>query len=209
MGTPGAESQPCPTLRLHRSTEGDPQEAASLPFPFSCCGAFLSSFLFMFFPFLFHFLLHCFASLFLSLFFSPLIFLSLNPISPSSDSPLSCLYSSPHTALSCPCSGSQHDGQQPRDKAPLFLAGSPSSDPLATCSLVFLFRTQAQRGPLQRKLGCLRCRLSAGAIACQLAELGRTVWSAQDLRGASGARTEQAALGSGRDRSMKSKMLPG
>lgn len=51
------------------------------------------------------------------------------------------------------------------------------------------------------------CQCMWRVTACQLAGPGRTVWSAQDLRAASGARTGLAELGSGRGRDAKSKML--
>lgn len=72
----------------------------------------------------------------------------------------------------------------------MLLAADPASVYFAAPSLAFLFQTQAQRGPLEKKVGLSEVsQFMSGAIADQLAELRRTVWSAQDLRVASGART--------------------
>lgn len=71
----------------------------------------------------------------------------------------------------------------------------------------FLFWIQAQRGPLRRKLGFLRCRLSAEGTACQLAELRRTVWSAQGpLEPGQGWQPRAAG---GQDRGSTSSASPG
>lgn len=69
----------------------------------------------------------------------------------------------------------------------MFLAGLPSSSLLAAPSLAFLFQTQAQREyPWKRKLGLSQVSQCASRVTtCQLAELGRTVRSSQNLRVAS------------------------
>ena len=112
--------------------------------------------------------------------------LSLQPLSSSPIFP-SNLCGSPRPAQSCLGSDSQQHSQQPGTSLACSSQGCPASVrllPLPWCFFFFfpwcfLFWIQAQRGPLRRKLGCLRCRLSAEGTACQLAELRRTVWSAQ------------------------------
>lgn len=86
---------------------------------------------------------------------------------------------------------------------------SPGFSPLAAPSLAFLFWTSARSGALEKKIGLseVSSQCMSGVTACQLARPGSTVWSAQDLRAASGARTGLAELGSGRGRDAKSKML--
>lgn len=86
----------------------------------------------------------------------------------------------------------------------MLLAVDPASVYFAVPSLAFLFRTQAQRGPLEKKVGLSEVsQCTSGAIACQLAELRRTVWAAQDLRVASGARIGLAAWGGEGGRSIE------
>lgn len=91
----------------------------------------------------------------------------------------------------------------------MFLAGSPSFSLLAASSLAFLFWSQAQRGAPEKKFGLSEVspQCTSEVTACQLAKLGRTAWSAQNLRAAFEARTRLAASGHGRGRNVTSKML--
>lgn len=91
----------------------------------------------------------------------------------------------------------------------MFLAGSPSFRVLAAPFLAFLFWSQAQSGALEKKFGLSEVspQCMSEVTACQLATLGRTAWSAQNLRAAFRARTRLAASGHGRGRNVTSKML--
>lgn len=161
-------------------------------------------------PPFFFFLLVCFASPFL---FSLLVSLC-SPFPPPLIFP-SDLCDSPRPAQSCLGSDSQQDGQHPGTSLACSSQGCPASVhllPLPWCFFFFfpwcfLFWIQAQRGPLRRKLGFLRCRLSAEGTACQLAELRRTVWSAQGpLEPGQGWQPRAAG---GQDRGSTSSASPG